>query len=370
MKIMYPDYSNGPANLANSILKYFDCRTFHTTNQLVDEVLERKQYKNVILYLCDGMGKSIIEEHLPEDSFLRKHYVNTISSVFPPTTTASTTTITTGLEPCEHGWLGWDLYFEEEDDIITMFRNFKKDTEIPAAEYDVAETKRPIKKLYEQILEQSDYHGEFLFPFRYTKYDSIEHMHQIILDRLNMKEKNFIYAYDTQPDSLMHEKGCHSLEAKERVQLINSQIESLCCQLHDTLVIVTADHGHCDIEMLYLSDYPELTNLLIRDISIESRATTYFVKEGCQEQFKKLFHENFGDDFMLLTHDEVVEKKLFGEGTPCEKFESSIGDFMSIALTDKAIFTQRFDDGFEFKSHHAGLTSDEMEIPLILIECD
>lgn len=371
MKIMYPDYSNGPANLANSILKYFDCKTFHSTVKEVDDILEKKQYRNVIIYLCDGMGKRVLEEHLPEDSFLRKHYVKTMSSTFPPTTTASTTTVTTGLEPCEHGWLGWDLYFEKEDVIATMFRGNLKDKKEQAADYDIGETNFPIPKLYEQILEQTEHHAEFLFPFRYTIYKSIEDMHQIVLDRIdNNTCKNYFYCYDTQPDGLMHAKGCHSADAKKHMELINHQIESFCNQLHDTLVIVTADHGHVDVDMIYLCDYPQIQNLLKRDISIEARTTTYFVKDGCHEEFVRLFNETFGNDFMLLTHEEIVEKKLFGEGYHCAGFESAIGDYVSIALTDKAIFTEPLENGFTFKSHHAGLSSDEMEIPLILIECE
>ena len=63
--------------------------------------------KNIVLLLFDGMGISVLEKHLAPDSFLRKHLVCPISSVFPPTTTAATTSVLTGRTRIEHGWLGW-----------------------------------------------------------------------------------------------------------------------------------------------------------------------------------------------------------------------------------------------------------------------
>ena len=46
-----------------------------------------------------------------------------IDAVFPATTTASTTSVLSGKNPNEHGWLGWDLYFKEFDKTISIFPN-------------------------------------------------------------------------------------------------------------------------------------------------------------------------------------------------------------------------------------------------------
>ena len=43
-----------------------------------------------------------------ENSFLYRNMVKEISSVVPATTTASTTSMLTGLSPMEHGWLARD----------------------------------------------------------------------------------------------------------------------------------------------------------------------------------------------------------------------------------------------------------------------
>ena len=100
---------NTLVNLSNSILKHFGTNTFHNTIPEIDELL--KDHKKVVAVLFDGMGQNIVRKHLKENSFIRKNYVTTINSTFPPTTAAATTAFLTGKYPIETGWLGWAEYF-------------------------------------------------------------------------------------------------------------------------------------------------------------------------------------------------------------------------------------------------------------------
>ncbi len=366
--IYWPNYQACPVNLANSILKYFDCTPFHAGLADVDEMLRQNPVRNVVLYLCDGLGSALLREHLEPSNFLRCHWIRDYSSVFPPTTTAATTSILTGKEPCEHGWLGWNLYFERENQIVTMFLNLLKDTNQPAAEYSVAETTFPIRVLSEWIEENDSAKGTLLFPFRYTVYEGMEDLHQKIRGLLDQKEKNFIYAYDTEPDGILHRNGCHSPKVRAQIRQIDAQLENLASQLHDTLLIVTADHGHCDVEPVFLSDYPELAELLQRDLSIEPRAVSFAVKDGCHQQFEQRFQQVLGKDFLLLSKEEVKQKKLFGTGSLNPHFDASVGDYLAVAVSNKMILSNH--DCLVLKSNHAGFTSAEMQIPLIMVLCE
>lgn len=99
MKLVFPDYRNCLTNVSNSILKYFDVDTCFDSLIELDNILEEKEYKNVILLLYDGMGSKLIDRNLGVDSFLRKHRVKEITSVFPATTTSCTTSILSGVNP-------------------------------------------------------------------------------------------------------------------------------------------------------------------------------------------------------------------------------------------------------------------------------
>ena len=368
-KIVYPDYSNCPVNVANSILKHFKCTQFHPGHPLIDEILEKKNYQHVILYLSDGLGTANLKEHLSEDSFLRKHHAADFSSVFPPTTTASTTTYTTGLMPNEHGWLGWNMYIKDIDEIVTLFRNCIRDTFVPFEwTEDYAEERYPNRYLHQIINEEGDGKGYFYFPFKWTIYNSKDELKDEVVRLCSKDEKNYLYLYDTQPDSLMHSNGCHPKEVTDKVIEINNWIENLSTCLHDTLIIVCADHGHMDVKPVYLSDAPEVEKMMIRPTSIESRACVFHIKDEAKHLFKDTFYKYFSkDEFIVYSSEEVKEMQLFGTGVSREGFDDSIGDFIAISISDKMIVDHP--DSFILKSHHAGLTKDEMIIPLILIEC-
>lgn len=77
--------------------------------------------------------------------------------------------------------------------------------------------------------------------------------------------------------------------------------------------------------------------------------------------------KEFGEKFILLNHEQVINEKLFGDGDDNPNFNDMIGDFLAVAIGDLSIYSSKWEVDF-FKGVHAGLTSDEMNIPLIVIE--
>ena len=67
------------------------------------------------------MGKCIIDGNLDKEGFFQSHLEAVYSSTFPPTTVAATTSMLSGMNPCEHGWLGWDCYFPQINKNVTVF---------------------------------------------------------------------------------------------------------------------------------------------------------------------------------------------------------------------------------------------------------
>ena len=106
---------------SNSLLKHFGVKTFHQTEPEVDKIL--KGHKKVVVMLFDGMGQNIVRLHLKDKDYIRSHYLCTINSTFPPTTTAATLGFLTGKYPIETGWMSWTQYFEEYKRNIILFKN-------------------------------------------------------------------------------------------------------------------------------------------------------------------------------------------------------------------------------------------------------
>lgn len=366
MMIKYPDYNNSILNIANSVLKHFEAKYTHDTLPEVDSVLSGN-YKNVVVMVFDAMGSFNMKDVLDEHSFLMKHKVKDITSVYPPTTTAATTTLQSGLMPSEHSWLGWSLRFDEVNDNVNIFINTNDNGET-VADYHVASKYIPYKDIVDKINETGNAEAFSVSPFGTYKVERFEELIEGVKKICNEEGRRYIYTYWPQPDSSMHKKGIHSSEVKYWINRINNEVKKLSMELKDTLIIVTADHGHIDGENYLISDYKDITDTLKWMPSIEPRSLSFFVKDGMDEQFRQAFNKHFGKDFVLFSKKEVIEKGLFGKGVPHSRFEGFVGDYIAAAVTNKSVFVNE-EEYKTIKGVHAGLTEEEMTVPLIIIEC-
>ena len=87
----------------------------HQQEELVRRIggtTPRQRRRHIILILCDGMGRNILDRHLPDKTcFLHAHQQDDVDlrAVFPSTTPAALTTLATAQWPGQHGVPGWDL---------------------------------------------------------------------------------------------------------------------------------------------------------------------------------------------------------------------------------------------------------------------
>lgn len=375
------NYSYSLVNLSASIEKYCTGESNHTGLSALEPVL-KKEYKNIILLLFDGMGMNVLEKFLSPESFIRKNLLCPIHSVFPPTTTAATTTVMTGLTPGEHCWLGWTMFFPqlELNQNVALFPNLIQDTREKAGDFHVAEKFLPVMTLRDKITKTQDWNCDFVSAFGNKKVHSQKEMFEKILKVCESTgiKRNFIYGYQTHPDNLMHITGTYSFAAKFSVLGINRALQKFCKKLYEnpetrnTLVLFTADHGHTPVENITLSDFPEFTETLIRPASIEPRACNFFVKNERKKEFEEKFQQLFNKngDFLLLSKEEVLSSGIFGS-TDEEKeyhFDFYLGDFLAIALGNKALVNSCA--SHHFKSHHGGLTREEMMVPLGIVDVE
>lgn len=361
------NYNECLTNLGCSIQKYFGLNTKHNSIEYIDKILNEKHPKNVVLILFDGMGSRILDRILDKNDFFIKNKIKEITTVFPATTTAATTSIRTGLNPVEHGWLGWNMYIGPIDETITLFRNHKKgEEELISDNFLKVKNKLVQTTIVDEINESTEHTAIELFPFGENPYNDLDEMLKRIENQCNKEGKQYIYAYDVEPDHTMHRQCADSSIVKELIKTRNDKIEELCKKLNDSIIIVIADHGHKEVEHIFLKDYPAIMKLLERTTSIEQRAVSFKIKKNYKDKFVEKFNKNFGKDFKLYSKSEVIENHLFGYGEENELFRDAIGDFIAIAEnSNKCIIT---DGDKVLKSQHAGYSDDEIYVPLIVID--
>lgn len=360
------NYNECLTNLACSIRKYFELDYKHNTLKYIDDLLEEKKPKNVVCILLDGMGSNVIDRILNKDDFFIKNRKYVLNTVFPATTTAATTSMRTGLNPCEHGWLGWNTYIKPIDKLITLFGNCEYDKDYICEDFLNVKNLLVTKTIVDEINENNKFYARELFPFGEDCYVGIDDMMNRIFEECSKDGKKYIYAYDDYPDHAMHEFGCYSEESIRDIKQKNSKIEELCNKLEDTIVFVVADHGHMNCEYVHLDSCPELVNMFEREISLEQRTVSFKVKDGLQDKFEKLFNEKFGEYFSLYKVQDVIDSKLFGDGEENVLFRDALGDFIAINETNNKCLT--YSNWTHFKSNHAGYMDDEILVPLIIID--
>ncbi|MBR3929879.1 MAG: alkaline phosphatase family protein [Clostridia bacterium] len=373
---MLPDYQKSILSITSSVAAYFGAKTPYPPLEAVTAALMEKNTKNVVLLLFDGMGENLLKRHLQEDAFLRKHDVGPVSTVYPSTTTAATTSLWTGVAPGEHAWLGWSLYFKEIGRQIDTFLGKDSFTGEKYAPLFPAEAYIPFETIYPSVNHVCQTHAFFPFPTSASKgandravYSGATDLFRRIVDAANRPGKQLIAVYHPEPDTTMHERGVNALQTKTAFERANDLCEKLSRELgDDTLFIVTADHGLVDVnENIDVTKIPEIMQTLIMPPSIEGRAASFFVKPHKKDAFLAEFEKRFKDDFIVFTHDEAMKNQLLGIYPFHGKTDDFIGDFFICATGEKsfAFSTPASINDGSLIGQHAGLTEDEMLVPVI-----
>lgn len=373
---MFPDYQKSILSITSSVAAFFGAKTPYPPLKEVTDALHEKDTKNVVLLLFDGMGENLLKRHLPEDAFLRKHDFGPISTVYPSTTTAATTSLWTGVAPGEHAWLGWSLYFKEIGRQIDTFLGRDSFTGEKYAHVFPAEAYIPFQTIYPSVNAECETHALFPFPTSAAKgaknrmtYAGNADLMRRIRDAAKRPGKNLICAYHVEPDHTMHDFGVDALQTKTAFERANDICESLSKSLgSDTLFIVTADHGLVDVtDNIDIARIPEIMDTLIMPPSVEGRAASFFVKPHKREAFLSEFRSRFAEDFVIFTHEEVMDRHLLGLFAPHRKTDDFLGDFFVCATGAKSIkfMTPASAEDGNLVGQHAGLTEDEMLVPVI-----
>lgn len=362
-----PDYNNCITNIIASLEGYFGLKPLQATHPDTDTLLAKKPFRNIVLLLYDGLSIAALKDCLPEDAFLRRQKRATLSSVFPPTTTAAVTSLKSGLNPIAHGWIGWSMFLPALNETVDLFPNRLQHAGTPASIEEAGRTLLPYSHFLNRLREAAGISAHEVSPHGDIPTDPLDRgdMYQKIAALCRRPGQHMIYAYDGNPDHLMHEKGTRHPEVLAVIQAINEEAEALAASLpEDSLLLITADHGLVDADYLYLSDYPEIGITLKRPFSVEGRSASFFIKEGMHRQFERAFRQAFQNRFLLLTTEEFLAGGYLGPGQTHPSLRSMLGDYMALALDNSCLaMTPKH---FTMVGVHAGLTRTEMEVPLIV----
>lgn len=358
-EIIQPDYNNSLINIIDSIkANYGKKPKYKIDNNIFD-----KQYKNTVILILDGMGKNILDEFSSKypNNFLSKHLYTYLNAIYPSTTACATTSIKSGLLPIETGWSGWANYFKEVDKDLVLFNGTDYYT---GENYNInAYTVLPYKPYFDSL----NIKGAYVEPDFSKKCHKLEDVLSKCLSNF-AKGIQTMYVYDTEPDGMLHKFGTLNDEIYKTLNKYSKQIEKFYKRLpKNTLLLISADHGHIDSTNIkfYLDEY--LYSMLLRKPTNDSRCLTFKVKDNKKAEFRSYFNSIYSNVYELYSKEEFINEGFMGqsENVPL-RLSDFLADFIAVAKTDYTFALK--EKALEMKSNHAGITVEEMIIPLIVLK--
>jgi predicted AlkP superfamily pyrophosphatase or phosphodiesterase len=337
--------------------------------------------KKVVLVLIDGLGYYKVQS-LNDDSILKKNCITSLQTVNPSSTACVLTSLYTGEYPQKHGILGWWSYSKSNNlsyySLLLKNRLTDKTIEKENININTLINSTSIFDKYNKKI--SVIMNKYIYNSTYSTYMSGKNSTNIgfedTKDAFNKalkssKDFDFTHLYLDVIDTKSHCHGVNSKEVSNEIKKIEKGLEFLCDNKDDDVsIVVISDHGQVDMsELIYLNKNHDYNEFFYALPSADTRTLVFFVKEEKKTLFKNKFIKDFGDDFILLSNDEIKDLHILGNETNNELITDSLGEYMAIAKSNKFLVCDEIskNDYKDVIGNHTGFTKEELTIPLILI---
>jgi hypothetical protein len=361
--------------------------------------------RQVIVVLADGLGVDQLDRVIEraEVPFLasiaqraaRREDAQRleVTSVFPSTTAAAITTLNTGRTPQEHGNLAYFVWLEEFGQLTQMLRwgraaqrrgSYFDDPAVDPERYAL------VPSIHRRIRERGG--RTFVVEPEIFRREAMTRMHaaeaeyigyalpstlgvrvaQLLDQRPWEGAPASIYAYWSGIDTAAHLYGPRSPEHDAEASLFDRSLERAFAGRapRDTLVLLTADHGHAEVEPDRLVDLEadaDLRALLRAPVAGEPRIA--FLHTDRADAVQTHLERRWPGAFTFLDRDEAIAAGLFGRGDPSVA-RRRIGEVCAMLDGDRAATLVRVDgQAVHHRGAHGGMSAAEMRVPILAWRC-
>lgn len=377
IRMIYPDYKNSIVNFTSSILKAFNIEPLYSSLPELDDL---KKYKNIVFILIDGLGYEYLEKY-GKNSYLQKHCIKKITSVFPSTTASATTTLETGVAPQQHGITGWFMFLKEIG-VVTKILPFKpRYGGLNFVNNKIQREDIFLEKRIGDKIKASNYviYSDKIVDGKVNKksksllvYKNLNDLFSQIKRTIkSSNRRKYIYAYWDKFDDLCHRNGCASEKSYNNFCQLDKKISLLSKSLKgsNTAVIVTADHGQIDTEkskVIFIQDHPKLYETLTMPLCGEPRFAYCYVHPCKAKQFEEYIKNNLDYCCEVYKSVDLLNKGVFGLFEPNKNLIDRIGDYILVMKENYIIKDYLLTEKTTFNiGNHGGISEDEMFVPLI-----
>ena len=360
-----------------------------------------RRYNKIIVVFVDAFGWRFVTQYLERYPFLQRFaeqgVVSKLTSQFPSTTAAHTTTIHTGLSVGRSGVHEWNYYEPLVDRVISpLLFSYSGDKQRETLRQSgvAPEAIFPMGTIYERLAERGvksyGFQNRMYTPspfsnvvFRGAKtipyVTFFEALTNLTTTVNNSREKVYCFIYYDVIDALMHLYGPESPQAEAEIDIAMIALERLLqnkLTAPDTLLLIIADHGQVAVSpettmYLNLMDDMPLVPLLRTNRQGEllvpagsPRDMFLYIEEDRLDEAKALLAERLEGRAEVYAVADLITQGFFGAVS--ERFLQRVGNLVLLPYAGETVWWyERGKHEQNFHGHHGGLTPQEMETMLL-----
>jgi hypothetical protein len=359
--------------------------------------------ERVVLFLMDGMGYMHLQQAIQDDEELRqivqdltggRGFVPT-TSIAPTTTAVALTTLWTGGAPAQTGMLGTGMYLREYWQIGNMLKfapavgkhmpnTFSQWGMEPAdfvgmkglaehlAEHDIPTYMISDKMLWGTGLSKILHRGVQEGILHLGLNDMMLRLGDAL--RQTQGQRAYVAMYYHGVDSTAHFYGAHNRythhEIKQTLKGIRDVLADKSLRDGKTTFIITADHGHADVNhKIDVAEHPQgrlLRERMAMSLSGDNRLPIATIRDGQRQAIQDILQEHFADSATFIHSEDALFGGLYGipaDGI-YEETRFRLGDMIFVPRQG-TIFEDRSVFALDLVSWHGGLSDWEMITPFI-----
>ncbi len=393
------------SNVAGTILSLFHLDSKRTLpREPIASHIERQGICTVVLLVVDGLGYDTWLRHAHDDGLFGAMTDNglvfPITTVFPSTTAAALTTLSTGLTPQEHGLPEWHVYIRDLDMIIATLpfspmgqRGQDRLLDITSPRilfsgtpmhYTLRRAGVKTQALLSNHIAGSAYTRMAMRGSEITPYASLSDMAVKLTKKAEeAKETTFLYAYWDGIDAIGHLYGPNTREFAAETSTFSSVIQREFLgklsrdSANRTLFIVTADHGQLSVwpdRMILLNKFKNLSrNFMTSDQgrpilpTWSPRDVALYIDDGKLDHVRDYLSGTMDDRAVVIETQDAVKRGFFGTGVPSKRFLERAGNLLVLPRRDEMVWYEHGKGRkFELLGMHGGLTKTELVVPFAI----
>jgi hypothetical protein len=351
-----------------------------------DNALGLAAVDKAVVVLVDGLGVSSLRARAGHARYLSSRLTRTgvVDTVFPATTAAAITSLTTGVEPGQHGLVGYRALDAAHDRVVNQLSGW--DDGMPP------ETWQRTRTVFERAADdgvpgfaigpkrysRSGFTLAALRGARYVPAEGIADRFAAARAVLDTEPRALVYLYVPELDVAAHAHGWESGKWLTALESLDSAAGRFAAELRaGEGLIVTADHGVLDVPAtrhILFDSVPELV-APVRHVGGDPRCLYLYLDEtadvggGSPDEIATVladaWREAEGDRAWVFTRAEAVAAGLFGRVD--EAVLPRIGDVIVAARKAVAYYDSRESNqsARSMIGQHGSLTDEELRVPVI-----